>query len=76
MRTVSISQDKKIIATGGKEQNIKLWNLKGELLKTLTGHTAIILDVEFSPDGSKIASASADNTVKIWSKEGELLATL
>lgn len=45
------------------------------MIRTLEGHTATVLDVEFGPDGSKIASASAYNTQKIWDREN-LLATL
>ena len=60
-----------------KEQNVKLWNFQGDLLATLEGHSAIVLDVEFNSDSSKIATASADNTVKIWNiNHDKSLATL
>ncbi len=76
MRAVAISPNKQIIATAGKEQNIKLWNIKGELIKIISAHSGAVLDVEFSPDGQKIASSSADDTIKIWDADGKLLTTL
>ena len=64
-----------IIATASKDNTVKLWNINGQLLKTLN-HTDTVYSVSFSPDGQTIASASGDNTVKLWNKEGKLLKTL
>ncbi|MYA72287.1 T9SS type A sorting domain-containing protein, partial [Candidatus Poribacteria bacterium] len=36
------------------------------LINTLTGHTATVNSVSFSPDGSTIASGSTDGTVLLW----------
>ncbi|TVQ04654.1 MAG: WD40 repeat domain-containing protein, partial [Planctomycetaceae bacterium] len=38
----------------------------GTSFRSLLGHTAAVLDVDFSPDGSRIVSASRDNTVRVW----------
>jgi WD40 repeat protein len=47
------------------------------LLRTLTGHTKTILNVNFSPDGQTLASGSEDQTIKLWNvTSGQELRTL
>jgi WD40 repeat protein len=41
----------------------------------LSGHTAPVFGVEFSPNGQLIATASADRTIKLWKTDGTLLNT-
>jgi WD40 repeat protein/serine/threonine protein kinase len=38
----------------------------GEVLHTLTGHSADVVSMAFSPDSRRLATASSDRTVKLW----------
>jgi WD40 repeat protein len=46
-------------------------------LKIMSGHSAEVLSIAFSPDGGLIASGSVDNTMRLWRvREEELLRTM
>jgi WD40 repeat protein len=71
-----------ILATGGFDYNIKLWEFttnKKELFKinsnhTLTGHLGSIWALNITPDGQILVSGSYDKTVKQWTiKDGQLI---
>jgi len=76
--SVAISPDGQIIASGGSEQPIMLWNSdRGKLVRTLTEHSGKVYSVTFSPNGKLLASGGDDNTLRIWNYQtGELLQTL
>ncbi len=70
------SPDSKMLASGSADGTIKLWNEDGQELKTLKGHSSVVLSVAWSPDGKILASGSADGTIKLWNKDGKELKTL
>jgi WD40 repeat protein/tetratricopeptide (TPR) repeat protein len=63
---VAFSPDGQTLASGSRDQTVKLWRPDGTLLQTLKGHTDAVTSVSFSPDGQTLASASLDKTVAIW----------
>ncbi|OIW05861.1 hypothetical protein TanjilG_23647 [Lupinus angustifolius] len=46
----------------GEPPDIENW----KVVMTLRGHTADVVDLNWSPDDSTLASASLDNTIHIW----------
>jgi WD40 repeat protein len=75
---VAFSPNGQHIVSGSDNGTIKLWDTaRGELQKTLAGHSGWVRVVAFSPDGRHIASGSGDRTVKLWdTTRGELQQTL
>ncbi|MEM9087929.1 MAG: hypothetical protein AAGC93_04210 [Cyanobacteria bacterium P01_F01_bin.53] len=64
------------IASASDDGTIKLWSDRGELLHTLTGHHAGVLDVKFSADGQYLASASLDHTIRLWTTTGDFIRAI
>ena len=51
--------------------------MRGERIKTLTGHSDVVYSVVFSPDGEYLASGSWDKTIGVWSvSSGKRIKTL
>jgi WD40 repeat protein len=65
--TVVFSPDQTILATGGMDGQIRLWQVSdGKQIHAWQAHKDWIRHVTFSPDGKLIASCSNDRSVKIW----------
>jgi WD40 repeat protein len=62
----SFSPDDQLIATCALDRLIRIFDMNGACLQTLSGHTGNIISVEWSHDGSKLISSSVDGTVREW----------
>ena len=52
---------------------VKLWDAQtGQEMRTLKGHTAMVVSVAFSPDGKRLASGSGDDTNRYPPRPGEV----
>ena len=64
---VAWSPNGSILATGGQDGTVRLWNSEGSVnYAVLRGHTGVVYSVAFSPDGTTLASGSSDDTVRLW----------
>ncbi|MEG4500605.1 serine/threonine-protein kinase [Microcoleus sp. F10-C6] len=78
VNTLAVSPDSSILASGGDDNNVILWDLKtGRRMRTIPAHKAAVNAVAFSSDGQTLASCSDDKTVRLWNvKTGHRLRTL
>lgn len=67
MTCVSYSVDGELIATGGEDGKVKLWNvLSGFCFITFSEHTNPITGLLFSKNKKIVVSASLDGTVRAY----------
>ncbi len=64
--TAVFSPDDQYVATCALDRTLKIFDLYGRCLKTLTGHTGNVLTVAWSCDGKSLISSSVDGTVRHW----------
>lgn len=64
---MSVSPDGKLLASGGWDGVVKLWNtatLEGQ--GTIVSEPRMIWAVAFSPDGKTLATAGNTGSIKLW----------
>ncbi len=68
VRAVVFSPDGHLLASGGRDDQILLWDAASGQLSghALSGQTGWINALAFSPDGKLLASASEDHTIFLW----------
>ncbi|MFV0443778.1 MAG: c-type cytochrome domain-containing protein [Planctomycetaceae bacterium] len=66
--SLTVSADGVLAATGLADGTVKLWDLStGQPGATLSGHSASVGGVAFSPDATVLYSGSDDKTLRCWS---------
>lgn len=66
--SVSIHPKKNLILTGSYDKNVRIWDLSGNCISNLLGHTDSIKTVSWLDKNDKTycLTGSNDNTIRIW----------
>ena len=74
-KRLSFSFDNKYVITTSSDRTIRIWDLKGNLATSMTGHGDLVVDAYYSPNSSMVYSFSNDRTLKLWDTDGSEINT-
>ncbi|WP_238783328.1 NB-ARC domain-containing protein [Streptomyces monomycini] len=64
---VSVSTEAGIVASGGEDGTVRLWDLETRLLlRTFRAHTGWVFATALSANGAVVASAGDDGLIRLW----------
>ncbi|KAF9903846.1 wD repeat domain [Linnemannia zychae] len=68
------SPDSRRIATGSRDNTIRIWDIHSSEICSLEGHKDTVTSVAFSSNGDRVVSGSMDGTIRLWdpSRQQEL----
>jgi WD40 repeat protein len=67
IRVMALSPDEKLLATGGTDQTVRLWDAATlRELAVWPAHNAALASLAFSSDGAVLASAGEDRVIRLW----------
>ncbi|KAL6697696.1 WD40-repeat-containing domain protein [Trichoderma pleuroticola] len=73
-----VTSTSEFMATGSRDKTIKLWDARGNCIKTLVGHDNWVSGVMFHPGGKYLLSVADDKSLRCWdlSQDGKCVRTL
>ena len=77
MTGIAVSPDGQTVLSSSADHTLILWDTgTGAEVQRLTGHTAAVTTVVFSPDGSKLYTAGLDGVMRVYLMDIEELLML
>jgi WD40 repeat protein len=76
VNSVAFSPDSELLASGGDDGIIHIWDRTDGRCAHLEGHAGGVNDLCFSPDGKLLASASDDATIRLWKLQDQSFRVL
>lgn len=80
IRTCCFSPSSAVLATGGDDETICLWDISTRtLIRSLQGHEAMITTCAFSPDSNFLVSGATAGDLRLWDASlghGKCLSTV
>lgn len=65
---MAISEDNKTLFTGSSDHIIRMWDIASKCrVKSLHGHSDIIIGLHIDKESNTLTSVSLDNTIRFWS---------
>ncbi|XP_075705609.1 autophagy-related protein 16-like [Rhinoderma darwinii] len=79
IHAVKFSPNSKMVATGGADRVVKIWDVVGGQLhvqQVLHGSNGVITSIEFDPSGAQLLAASSDGSAHLWKLDSKSSDTL
>ncbi|XP_055825619.1 WD40 repeat-containing protein HOS15-like [Solanum dulcamara] len=64
--TLDWNSEGKLLATGSYDGQVRIWNLSGKLVSTLSKHKGPIFSLKWNKEGDHLLSGSVDRTAIVW----------
>jgi len=64
--SLQFNSDGNLLATGGMDGRVKIWNMQGECIQTLEGPAEAIEWLQWHPKGGVVLAGAADFTAWMW----------